>query len=758
MALAPGSRLGPYEVTALIGVGGMGEVYRATDTNLKRQVALKVLPAEFAHDAGRLSRFEREARALAALNHPNILTVFDVGRAGDTSYFAMELLQGGTLRERFDGRRVPWRKAVELAEGIAAGLAAAHAKSLIHRDLKPDNIFLNDDGVVKILDFGLARPTESSPRSQETTVTQAGEFLGTPGYLAPEQLRGQAADARADIFAFGCVLHELVAGRPVFRRGTVADTLAALLHDEAPSLLDAGSAIPPELDRVVARCLDKDPQQRFQSARDLAFIVKGLLADGRGSAGLETTPTPPTADTASIAVLPFVSMSADPDNEFFADGVSEEIINALARLPELHVAGRTSAFSFKGRHEDLRAIGEQLSVQTILEGSVRKAGERVRVTAQLVNAADGYHLWSERFDRKLEDIFEVQDEIARAIVDKLQVTLGRPAGRPLVEPQTDEPDAYQSYVKGRALLLKRGTGIWRALEALRTAVTIDPDYPQAWAGLAEAYAVTDFSGLLPPREAMGAAERAMERAMALGPDLAESHNAAAIVNHLWRWDWDAAEAHYRRSLELNPRYIQARCWYGLHIAALVRGRYEEAIAHCRRAVADDPLSAYAHTMLGLTLGVAGVAGESIASARTGIEHDPEAFLGHWVLQACYVFAGRDEEAVAQGEAVMSRFGRLVWSAYMQAVALAHVGRRDESEALYQELTDRSAREYVQPTPLAFVAWALNRKDDAHRHLESAVTERDAYLAFSVLPWPNVPDIQSDPRWADVRRRMGLEPA
>ncbi|MBI1831255.1 MAG: protein kinase, partial [Planctomycetes bacterium] len=412
--------------------------YEAEDLRLGRHVAIKVLPAQFAQDANALARFYREVRAVAAFSHPNIMAIYDIGTDQGVTFAVMELLEGQTLGARFKQGAIEWRIGVEIAAAIADGLAAAHAKGIVHRDIKPENIFLTADGVVKILDFGLARLEAKNATPQPgmpLLETQPGMLIGTVAYMSPEQVRGQAADARSDIFALGCVLYEIVVGGRPFQGQTAADTMAAILNESAPALSQSGRERPAELDRVIARCLEKAPARRFQSAREIAVALRGLgqsaLTGATGdreqteTAAYGDTPRPLTAAprAPSLAVLPFRNMSSDAENEFFSDGLAEELINALAKVEGLRVTSRTSAFAFKGKNEDVRKIGEQLNVRTVLEGSVRKAGNRLRISVQLVNVADGYQLWSETYNRKLADVFAIQDEIAQSIAKALQVIL-----------------------------------------------------------------------------------------------------------------------------------------------------------------------------------------------------------------------------------------------------------------------------------------------------------------------------------------------
>src|SRR6185503_10474918 len=519
MPLAPGTQLGPYVVVAPLGAGGMGEVYRARDPRLGREVAIKVLPTALASDPTRLERFATEARAAAALNHPNILSVHDVSAEG-APFVVFELLEGETLRER--AGHISPRQAVDYAGQIARGLAAAHDKGVTHRDLKPDNVFVTTDGQVKILDFGLARLAEAPAASALSALptreqTAPGTILGTSGYMAPEQVRGLPADHRADIFALGVLLYEMLTGQRAFQRLSTAETQAAVPRDDPPPAPSA-RPLPPALDRLVRRCLAKRPEDRFQSARDLVFALEAV-APGSDPAAAPAEPSVP-----SIAVLPFVDMSPGRDQEYFCEGLAEELINALTRLRGVRVAARTSSFQFRGESLDVRTIAERLKVRTVLEGSVRKAGERLRIMVQLIEAAGGYHLWSERYDRELKDVFAIQEEIAESVARALSLVLSDQERDVLQRRPTSSLEAYDFYLKGRRCLAHLSTNLRFAAPHFRRAIDLDPRFALAWAGLAEAgFWLYSWWGGHP--EDLRQADEASRRALELAPELAEVHVA-----------------------------------------------------------------------------------------------------------------------------------------------------------------------------------------------------------------------------------------
>jgi serine/threonine protein kinase/Flp pilus assembly protein TadD len=586
MPLATATRLGPYEILAQLGAGGMGEVYRARDTRLDRDVAIKVLPEPIAQDHQALARFQREARAVASLSHPNILALYDIGTEQGTAYAVMELLEGQTLGRRIRTSPLDWRAALDIAGAIADGLAAAHAKGIVHRDIKPENIFLQSNGGVKVLDFGLARlepkatPTVTSGPETITLETQPGVVMGTVAYMSPEQVRGQPADARSDIFAFGCVLHEMLSGRRPFTGATNADLMAAILQ-HPPAALPEPAGRPLELDRLILRCLEKNPAQRFASARDLVSALKSVpRADSGGQAKADTgktletavrKTTPPTLP--SVAVLPFVNMSSDPENEYFSDGLAEELIAVLTKVEGLHVASRTSAFAFKGKKEDVRQIGEQLSVRTVLEGSVRKSGNRLRIAARLVKVADGYDLWSETYNRQLEDVFAIQDEIAQNIAKALRVILTEKDKRAMERAPEADVEAYDFYLRGRQFFHQfRRKGFEFARQMFARAIEIDPHFARAYAGMADCHSFLFLQWEATPAN-LEQAQNASKKALELGPDLAEAHVSRGFALSLQKRNDEACQE-YETAVRLDPTLYEAHYFYGR--ACLARGKLPEA--------------------------------------------------------------------------------------------------------------------------------------------------------------------------------------
>jgi TolB-like protein/Tfp pilus assembly protein PilF len=697
----------------------MGEVYKATDTRLGRTVAIKLLRS--AHS----DRFEREARAIAALNHPHICTLHDIG----PNYLVMEYVEGSTLRGP-----LPLDEAMRLALQIASALEAAHAKGIIHRDLKPDNIIITQMGV-KLLDFGLAK-LERTAEVSETTVneTLAGTILGTIAYMSPEQVEGKPADGRSDIFSFGLVLHEMLSGRRAFSGENSISRMAAILHKE-PEPLEA----PPEVARIVTRCLRKSPTQRFQTMKEVKAALEGVNL------------TLPAESEASIAVLPFANLSGDKDNEYFSDGLAEEILNALTKLHGLKVAARTSAFAFKGRNEDIRLIGETLHVTHVLEGSVRKAGSRLRITAQLISIADGCHVWSERYDREMTDIFAIQDEISQAIVTVLKLKLAKPARRALGR-RPVEPEAYESYLKGRFFWNKRTeSDLNRSIEYFIRAIELDPAYALAYAGLSDAYVLLGIFGVRAPGDVYPKARAAAERALEIDETLAEPHAALGHVLTAYDWDFQGAETEYKRALDLNSSYPTAHQWYG-HLL-VVMGRYAEGIAKVTRARDLDPLSVPINAFVGLIYMKARKSREAVEAARKGVDLDPNNPFALWILARALDAQNELSESVAESEKAARLSGGGQASTAQLGCAYARIGDTAKAHKIIDQLAELSRTKYVSPYDIAIIYTGLGEKDLALEWLEKAYEERAVRLLE--LPDPAFDTLRSDPRFQDLVKRIGL---
>jgi serine/threonine protein kinase/Tfp pilus assembly protein PilF len=743
-----GQTLSHYRITEKLGAGGMGEVYKAHDERLDRDVAIKVLRGALAADPERLRRFEQEARAASALNHPNIVTIYDIGKHGTTSYIAMEYVEGKTLRELVNEGPLPKEKLLRVATQIAEGLAKAHGAGIIHRDLKPENLMVTNDGYVKILDFGLAKLLpQPGPDSDAATITKegtvAGAVMGTASYMSPEQALGQPLDARTDVFSLGSVLYEMATGRRPFQGETAVALFDAILHKAPASPHSSNPELPSDFDGIIGRALEKDPGKRYSSAKELLEGLNNVRLDSA---------LPQVEDQKSIVVLPFENMSPDPDQEYFCDGITEEIINALAHIKSLRVVARTSAFAFKGKHQDIREIGRKLNVETVLEGSVRKAGDRLRITAQLITISDGYHLWSERYDRKLEDVFAIQDEIASTISRKLAKELLRADEAALVPRPTENLDAYDLYCRGLYVWNKRDAeGLNRAVQYFLEATRIDPSFANAYVGLANTY-TTLAVFFARPLELIPKAKAAAAKALELDDNLADAHASYAQIAINFDWDWKAGERGFQRALELKPSYAMAHMWYAELLTVL--GRHEEALLEITRALELDPLPLAISNMKGWLLYHARRYDEAIWQLQKVLELDPKFYNAHICLPWVCADAGRYEDAIRCAKRAVEVTGRDQIALSSLGYAYGRIGQRQDALAVIKELEERSDREPVHFTVIAWVYIGLGDRDKAFEYLEKAFSEREEILVWMKVG-PFCDGLRSDPRFGVLLHRMNF---
>ena len=755
MSLTAGTRLGPYEIVAPLGAGGMGEVYKARDTRLDRSVAIKIIGAG-ADDATLHERLMREVRAASALSHPHICTILDVGDQRGSPFIAMEWLDGETLAARMTRSPggLPIDDLLRYGAQMADGLEAAHAAGIVHRDLKPANLFLTSRGDLKILDFGLAKVAQPASGADVATIaaprnlTESGAAVGTVSYMSPEQARGGRIDARSDLFSFGVVLYEMATGRSAFAGPTSAVIFDAILNRQPAAPRDVNRDLPAAFDELVGRLLAKDPASRPASAREVRDAIAALQEARRKPSSGSTRIAP------SLAVLPFTNLSPDPDNEYVADGITEEIISTLAQVQGLQVAARTSSFAFKGRTPDLAEVAARLHVAHVLTGSVRKAGHRLRIAVQLVNAADGFPIWSERYDRSSDDIFEIQDEIAAAIAQRLRVALTGPAGEPIVKRPTDNLEANQLYLKGRFHVNQRGVAIMRGLECFEQALGLDPGYALAHAGVASAFALLGFYGYIPNYEAMPKARRAAERAIDLSPSLAEAHASLILVKWGYDWDYDGAEREFARTIAIDDRSTSAYLWHALYLSR-TQGRFDEAGAATRRAIEIDPLSAPSHMAQASALVAARRFEEGYASSRQALEIDPNLFPAEWIGGVALQQLNRTEESMTCLEHGAAISNRHHWPLQELVDLYTRIGRHGDALRLCDELCERArTTRYVPPFTLGHACSRIGRVNDGRDWLERAYREHDAFLIFN--RWPL--DVGANNAvMADIFRRAGLTP-
>jgi eukaryotic-like serine/threonine-protein kinase len=751
--LSAGSKVGPYEVLSLLGEGGMGQVYRGRDPRLGRDIAIKVLSSEASQDTEATGRLEREARAIAALSHPNILAVHDVGRENTTFYLVTELLEGKTLREQIRSFPMNWRRAVEIGAEVAEGLAAAHAKSIVHRDLKPENIFLTDEGRVKILDFGLAQTDPVLSQRDEANIpttkwfqTHPGTVIGTLGYMAPEQLRGEAVDPSADIFSLGCILYEMVTAKKPFQRDSGAATIAAILKDSLPR--EELSMIPPEFQRIIEGCVEKNPTTRFQSARDLALTLRAIGSSTSISDDLIKTivkrRTSKTID--SIAILPLVNATNDPTAEYLSDGITEGIINKLSQLPKLKVMARSTVFRYKGHNIDAQSVGRELRVRAVVSGVVKQVGNRLLISVELVDSLDGAQLWGDSYSRDMADLVKVQEEMAGEIAEKLRPKLSGAERKKLRRKTTDNSEAYQLYLKGRYYWNKRTEeSLRRGIQYFREAIEADPSFASAYAGLADSFVTMTTNIPLPPLEAMPKAKAAAMRAIELDEGLAEAWSALGAVRWWFDWDWEGAEEAYRRAIELNPNYATAHDGYSMLLSA--RGRFDEAVEQNSKAADLDPLSLIIAVHAGWPFFFARDFESAIKRFRKALELDEKFIPAHgWLGLALGQQRRYSEasEAFARALEVDSIPILLAMLAHTRAIA----GEREEALALIGLLDGERESRYISPYDIAVIHAGLGETREAIENLRKALEDHSAWMVFLSVD-PRLDSLRDHPAFAEI---------
>jgi serine/threonine-protein kinase len=748
-----GRTVAHYRILEKIGAGGMGVVYKAEDTKLNRLVALKFLPPELTRDDAAKERFVHEARAASSLEHPNICAIHEIGETAEGQIFiCMSYYPGETLKKKIESGPLPVEKAIDIALQIARGLSRAHEAGVVHRDVKLANIMVTDRGEAKILDFGLAK------LAGQARLTMSGTTLGTAAYMSPEQARGETVDHRTDIWSLGVVLYEMVCGRVPFVSEYEQATIYLILNNDPPPLADLCPGAPGELEEIIDKCLVKNPDARYQSidnliedleclvaARPSAVLTKRATTVGRGAAATRVP---------SIAVLPFRDMSPGRDQEYFCEGIAEELINGLAQIEGLRVAARTSAFQFKDKDVDVRRIGKELGVESVLEGSVRKAGERLRITAQLLNVTDGYHLWSEKYDRDLEDIFAIQDEISLAIVEKLRGKLLKEEKSKLVKRYTDNEEAYSLYLKGRYYWNRRHEGgIQKAIELFQQAVEKDPLYAPGHVGIADCYCSAAHLALMDPRFGYKKAKEAVAKALEIDDNLAEAHASLGWIKTFYDWDWIGAEREFLRAIDLNPKCAVAHYFYGLYLGVVAR--YDDSVAEASQCQALDPVDLVFNSVRGLALYWDRRYEESIEQLQKTLDMDPSFYLAHLFLGFAFTGKSMWQEAVesfARASALSP--GSPLTVGYI-GYALGASGRGKDALEQLARLEKMSKEKFVSSFYRALIHLGLGASDQALDCLEKAFVEKESWLP-TIATFPLFGDIRSDPRVVALVRKMGLE--
>lgn len=754
MPLEEGERLGHYEIQAPLGAGGMGEVYRARDTKLGRDVAVKILRQDLASDPERLRRFEQEARSASALNHPNIIHIYDVGDHRGVRYIAMEYVNARTLREVVRDGPLPVEKLVHLARQIAEGLVKAHSAGIVHRDLKPDNLMVTEEGYLKILDFGLAKllavPLQagSETMTRDGLATREGIIVGTVQYMSPEQARGRQVDARSDQFSLGSILYELATGKLPFRRDSVAQTMAAIMENDPQPIEELNPELPAELVAVIVRCLSKEPNERYGSTGDLAAALKVIAENLSGDRLVARS----AKQQPSIAVLPFADLSAGKDHDWFSDGLTEEIINSLTRISGLKVIARTSAFAFKGRQEDVRGIARELGVTNVLEGSVRTAGNRIRVTAQLIGAADGSHLWSERYDRELVDIFAIQDDIAQAIATALQVKLA-PEARDHRR-HTPNLQAYGALLKARhELSILTPQSLLRSKDLFEQAIALDPEFALPRCELGWSLLMHATENLMPAREAAARMKEEGRRALEIEPSLLDAHGVPALAAVL-DYNWEEAGKYFElaRARDAIPPFV--RYYYGVFYLAPL-GRMKEAEEAVTRALEEDPLNFLFRVTIGILRIGAGREEAGETALREVLELNENVWIAfHW-LCTVHVRRGELSEALTCAQKAFLLVPQNTVSVGLLAGLLSRSSDAKRAEQMLERLG--SGETFGAPAGLAAYHAVRAEPDLAADWLEKAIVQRDTRAPW-ILPGCFGTLVTSSSRWPDLVRMMNLPEA
>ena len=791
--LLPGKSLGPYTILELLGSGGMGEVYLAQDSRLGRRVALKLLPDHFVTNQDRLRRFQQEARAASALNHPNIITIHEIGETETTHYIVTEFIEGETLRALLSRNRVEPVRALDIATQTASALAAAHVAGIVHRDIKPENIMLRRDGYVKVLDFGIAKlmPEGPVPSMGMTFETSPGLIVGTAHYMSPEQAQGLKVDERTDIWSLGVVLYEMLTGQLPFKGRTLSHTVVSIVEQQVPPLVH-GPEVPVELERILMKALNKDPDERYQTIKDMLVDLRMLQRDLDSGIRANTTQEIANAHTSSafvrlvkphwltamaalavllvtiagivyftrtnkksinsLAILPFVNATSDPNTEHLSEGITESLINNLSQVPRLRVMARSTVFSFNGKNLDSQKVGSDLGVDAVVTGRVTQLADTLVIQVELVDVSNGAQIWGERFNRKLTDVVTMQEEISREISEKLHLRMTDEERSRVSKRHTINAEAYQSYLKGRYHWNKRTQdGLKKSIEYFTEALDKDPTYAQAYAGIADSYNTLARFNFLRPQEAYPKARAAATKALEIDETLAEAHTSLAVVKMDYEWDLPGAEREFKRAIELNPSYPNAHQWYGLLLVS--RGRTEEALAETKRAQQLDPLSLIADMGLGGMYIYARRFDEAIAHLEKTRDLHPEAFQPDSNLSYVYEIKGMKDEAVASFLKSRTLAGDTAERVAALKAAYAVSGWKGYLQRRVDEMKEHERlKRYISPFSVALLYAQMGEKNQALAWLEKTFEERNYRLLFIKVD-ARLDGLRSEPRFLDLVRRI-----